>query len=177
MKTAISLTVFARVLILVTCVPASLTHAQSCNPAVVGYIIRDENGRVLSGESLESVYEKLPKTISDANPYLDEISLAADGKTHYWPESVDWPKGDKVASLQFINNKTCTMHLTEATLTYHGKEMRLIFNIDITRSQTDRRPVIDSLPFQEGTFALELNGWSREKDKVIPSDRWNRINN
>jgi hypothetical protein len=67
------------------------------------------------------------------------------------------------------------MRLTEATLTYHNKVMRLIFKIDIARDQLDRRPVIDSPPFQEGAFELDLNGWSRDKDRMIPAQRWKKI--
>lgn len=54
------------------------------------------------------------------------------------------------------------MHLGEATLQYGGKRMRLFFNIDITRNQDDRRPVIDSLPFQTGAFKLEMSGSTRK---------------
>ena len=77
--------------------------------------------------------------------------------------------------MEFANAGTCTMHLTEATLTYRHKRMRLIFNIDITRTQHDRRPVIDSLPFQEGTFELDLSGWSHDGDKLIPAERWKKV--
>ncbi len=153
----------------------SLTHAQSCNPAVVSYIVRDEKGKALTGTALNSVYEQLPKFIGDAQTFIGENSFADDGKTFYWPESVDWPKGTKAPTLQFINSATCTMRLTEATLTYHNKKMRLIFNLEITRAQPDRRPVIDSLPFQEGTFRLDLNGWSPDPKKVIPAERWKRV--
>jgi hypothetical protein len=39
--------------------------------------------------------------------------------------------------------------------------------IDITWAQPDRRPVIDSLPFQEGSFELDLSGWSHDNDPSI----------
>lgn len=158
-----------------TFAPCSLTYAQYCNPAVVSYIVRDEKGKVLTETELKSVHEQLPKLIGDAQTHLGDISFADDGKSYYWRDSVDWPKGEKVPSLEFINNGTCTMHLSEAVLTYHNKNMRLIFNIEITREQHDRRPVIDSLPFQEGTFALDLNGWSHDANKVIPPERWKKV--
>lgn len=152
-----------------------LTHAQSCNPAVVSLIVRDERGNVLSEAELKSISEQLPDSIDDARVNIGEVSFAEDGKTFYWPESVDWGKGKKVPALKFVNNETCTMRLTEVTLTYRNKKMRLIFNIDIARTQPDRRPVIDSLPFQEGTFSLDLNGWPRDEDKMIPSGRWKKV--
>jgi hypothetical protein len=162
-------------LILAPCAPVDPSRAQSCNPAVVNYIVRDEGGKVLSVAELKSVYEQLPKSIGDARLDVGEVSFADDGKSFYWPESVDWEKGKKAPSLQFANAETCTMHLTEATLTYHNKRMRLIFNIDIARKQPDRRPVIDSPPFQEGIFELDLSGWSHGEDKVIPAERWKKV--
>ena len=165
----------AGLLMLVSFAPASLTRAQYCNPAAVGYIVRDENGKVLNGAAVKSIVEQLPKSIGDARVGVGETSLAGDGRTFYWSESADWQKGEKVASLQFFNVETCTMRLTEVTLTYHNKKMRLIFNLAITREQEARRPVIESLPFQEGTFALDLNGWSPDPTRVIASERWKRV--
>ncbi|HWP45448.1 MAG TPA: hypothetical protein VNO14_19570 [Blastocatellia bacterium] len=155
--------------------PGGSIHAQSCNPAVISYIVRDESGNVLSEAELKTVYERLPETIDSARLFTGEVAFADDGMSFYWPESLDWKKGKKVPSLQFINNETCVMSLTEVTITYHDKSMRLIFNINITRTQRDRRPVIDSLPFQEGTFSLDLSGWSHETHKMIPSDRWKKV--
>jgi hypothetical protein len=152
----------------------NIGHAQSCNPAVINYLVRDEKGKVLTETELKSVYEKLPKTIDDADVSSGQVSFADDKGKYYWPESVDWPSGNKQSTLEFANAKTCAMHLTVVTLAYHDKKMRLIFDRDIARGQNDRRLVIDSLPFQEGTFALDLNGWSGEPDTLIPSSRWKK---
>jgi hypothetical protein len=147
---------------------------QSCNPAVVNYIVRDEKGKVLTETEIKTVYEGLPNPIGDASLNAGQVSFADDGKTFYWPESVDWPKGNKQPALEFANAATCTMHLNLVTLTYHEKKMRLIFDLNIDRTQPDRRPVIDSLPFQQGSFALDLNGWSSDGDKLIPANRWHK---
>jgi hypothetical protein len=160
---------------LATCVPGNQIRAQSCNPAVVNYLVRDENGKLLSEAELKSVYEQLPKSIGDGHTYLGEVSFADDGNTFYWPESIEWKNGRKVPSLKFANAATCTMHFPEVTLMHRNKKMRLIFNIDITRTQPDRRPVIDSLPFQEGAFELDLSGWSHDTDKMIPAERWKKV--
>ena len=153
----------------------SPAYAQSCNPAVVNYILRDEKGKVLTETEIKTVYEQLPKAIGDAHLDSGQVSFAEDERTFYWPESVDWQKGRKQPALEFANAATCTMHLTEVTLTYHGKRMRLIFDINIDRSQPDRRLVVDSLPFQEGTFRLDLNGWLGRQDKKIPGQRWKKV--
>lgn len=162
-------------LALATGAPDNSTRAQSCNPAVVNYIVRDESGQVLSAAELKTVYEQLPQAIGAARTYMGEVSFKADGKSYYWPESADWGKGRKVPSLGFANAETCAMPLTEVTLTYHDRKMRLIFNLDVTRTQPDRRQVIDSQPFQTGTFKLDLNGWSRNENEVIPAERWKKV--
>lgn len=159
-------------LVLVICAPSSSAHAQYCNPATVSLIVRDERGKALTEAELKSVAAQLPKSIGDAQIYVGETSFAADGKTFNWPESVAWAQGQKVSSLQFSNSSTCTMQLGEVTLTHHDKKMRLIFNLKIARQQPDRRWVIDSLPFQEGTFVLDLRGWSHSTDEMIPAGRW-----
>jgi len=148
--------------------------AQSCNPAVVDYIVRDEKGKILTETELRVVSAQLPKTIGDANTDVAEVSFAADRQTYYRPESVAYATGKKVPSLEFANAATCTMHLGQVDLSYHGKPMHLIFNLDIARAQPDRRPVIDSLPFQKGTFHLDLAGWPHSEDKLIPARRWKR---
>ena len=150
-------------------------EAQSCNPAVVSYVVRDEKGTVLSETELQTIYANLPKTIGDAGLETGQVSLAEDGQSFYWPESVDWSKGKKQPALEFANARTCTMELSEVTLTYHDRRMHLIFNVKIDRTQPNRRPVVDSLPFQEGTFVLDLKSWSGEPEKVIPARHWKKV--
>jgi len=149
-------------------------RAQSCNPAAVSYIVRDEQGTVVGGEELKTLQQQLPKVVGNADTFVGEVSLASDGVTFYRHESVDWAKGNKVPALDFANAKTCTLDLPSVDLTYHGKKMHLVFNITIDRSQRDRRPVIDSLPFEEGTFVLELTSWPRNEDKMIPATFWKK---
>jgi hypothetical protein len=153
----------------------STSYAQSCNPAVVSYIVRDEKGKVVSQEQLTAISEQLPKKIGDAGVDTTFVSFKPDNVFYYWPEDADSDKGSKVPALLFANAGTCTMHLGEATIAYQEKRMRLMFNIDIDRKQQDRRQVIDSLPFQNGTFKLDLTGWDRSDDKLIPATHWKRV--
>jgi hypothetical protein len=166
---------FIALLVLMTVAPDNLAHAQYCNPAMVSYLVRDENGGVLTEAALKSIREQLPESVGAARVLIGQTSLAEDGRTFHWTESADWTKGLKVPSLNFINNETCAMRFGEVTLTYRSQKMRLIFNLEITRTQPDRRPVVDSLPFQEGTFALDLKGWSHQPDAVIPAERWKKV--
>jgi len=154
--------------------PLTSANAQFCNPAVVDYIVRDGNGTVISGEELKIIHQQLPKTIGNANTEVTEVSFTSDEITYYWPESVDWEKGKKVSSLGFANASTCTLNFPRVELTYQGMKMTLIFDISIARTQDDRRIVIDSLPFQNGTFILDLSGSPRSRDKMIPATHWTK---
>jgi hypothetical protein len=154
---------------------ASTSYAQSCNPASVYYIVRDEKGKVVSQEQLASIYEQLPKQIGDAGVSTSQVSFKPDNVSYYWPEDAEVEKGSKVPALLFANAGTCTMHLGEVTFAHQRKSMRLVFNIDINRTQKDRRQVIDSLPIQNGTFKLDLTSWNRSDDKLIPATHWKRI--
>jgi len=154
--------------------PSASANAQFCNPAAVSYIVRDEQGAVIGGEKLDAIEQQLPKIIGNADTSVDEVSFASDGVSFYRRESVDWEKGKKVPALNFVNAGTCTLNFPEVVLTYHGKKMRLIFNINIDRHQNDRRPVVDSLPFEEGTFVLDLTSLPRDGDKMIPATLWKK---
>ena len=154
--------------------PITSAMAQSCNPAVVDYIVRDETGKILGGEELKTIHQQLPETIGNGATSVSEVSFTSDGVTYYWPESVEWDKGKKVPALEFANAGTCTLNLPQVELSYHGQKMILIFNISIDRSQDDRRPVIDSLPFQSGTYVLDLSGWTRSPELMIPATHWKK---
>ena len=162
-------------LLLLLLLPFASVHAQSCNPASVYYIVRDEKGTVLSKEDLQAMVEQLPKKIGDATVWSTEVSFKPDKQTFYWPESVDFDKGTKVPALGLSNAATCTLHLTEVELKYKGRTMRMIFNIDITRYQKDRRQAIDSLKFQNGVFQLDLTKWTHDEEKLIPATYWNPV--
>lgn len=162
-------------LLLLFLLPLSSSKAQSCNPASVYYIVRNEKGVVLSKTELQTIYDQMPKQIGDATVGVNEVSFTPDRKTYYWPESADWDKGMKVPALLFSNAGTCTLHLTEVSLMYHGRSMRLLFNVDIARHQEDRRQVIESPRFQAGTFRLDLTKWNHAEDKLIPAVHWRRV--
>ena len=148
---------------------------QSCNPAAVSYVVRDEKGSVLNEAELQTIYAQLPEKIGNAGLAAGEVSVAENGENFYWPESVDWPRGRKEPALEFANAATCTMQLSEVTLVYHDRKMHLIFNIEIDRTMPNRRPVVDSLPFQEGTFVLDLKNWTGQRDKIIPAHHWKKL--
>jgi hypothetical protein len=162
-------------MLLISLTIAGGAEPQSCNPAVVSYLVRDEKGSVLNEAELQTVYAQLPKKIGDAGLDAGQVSVAENGENFYWPESVNWSRGRKEAALEFANAATCTMQLSEVTLVYHDRKMHLIFNIEIDRTMPNRRPVVDSLPFQDGTFVLDLKNWAGERDRIIPAHHWKKL--
>lgn len=163
------------ILLLMSLATFRVVEPQSCNPAAVSYVVRDEKGSVLNEAELQTIYAQLPKKIGDAGLEVGEVSVTENGENFYWPESVDWSKGKKEPALEFANAATCTMQLSEVTLIYHERKMHLIFNLEIDRTMPNRRPVVDSLPFQEGTFVLDLKNWAGERDRIIPARYWKRF--
>jgi hypothetical protein len=97
--------------------PLTSVSAQYCNPAVVDYIVRDQNGNVIGADELKTIHQQLPKTVGNADTAVGEVSFTSDGVTYYWPESVDWDKGKKVSTLEFANAGTCTLNLPRVDLT------------------------------------------------------------
>jgi hypothetical protein len=151
-----------------------IAAAQFCNPATVSYLVRDEKGKLLNSSDLKLLVEKLPQTVGNAKVDTGEVSFKDDMQHYYWSDSTEWSSGKKVAALEFVNASTCTMTLPDATLVYRGKKMRLIFDITIERKQDDRRIVIDAPSFRAGTYRLDLKGWSRDPETMIPAKSWKR---
>jgi hypothetical protein len=162
-------------LFILTLVVTKSAFGQACNPAAINYIVRDEKGNILTAADLKIMAEQIPKQIGDAATSVAETSLAPGNLTFYWPEEVDWPKGTIVPTLQFANAAACAMRFSEVTLTHNNNKMRLVFDIEILRFQDDRRPLIDGLPFQKGTFKLDLSGWTHERNRLIQANRWKRL--
>jgi len=167
----------AVLLILVACVATGSIYAQECHPAAVNYIVRDEKGKVLGESELKGVYERTPKLPSEVGSvYLGAAFLAKDRKTFYSPYSEERKSGEEVPVIAFGHSGPCHLKFADSTLEYHGKKMRLFFDIDIpSKEQPVHDMVVDSLPFQEGTFKLDLSGLEHDDHKVMEAGRWKRI--
>jgi len=138
-------------------------RAQKCPYAAAYYVVRGEDGMVLDEAELKTVREQSLNPIGDDNlrMFLGTLSRRADGKYRHGQL-----EGARIPVLDF-HGDGCVVRLAEITLVYRQRRMRLIFDVDLGVSfgQADdfgRRPtliVVESLPFQEGTFRLDLRGW------------------
>jgi hypothetical protein len=119
--------------------------AQSNRPAVIEYVVRDEAGKLLDPARLEAVSTKKGEEMKPGTALL----LHADGTQ----ESVNCLESRIDVGGQPVK-------LSEMTLKYGGKTMRLVFDVTVV----EQKRTIDSLPFRSGTFKLQDNKWI-EADK------------
>jgi hypothetical protein len=164
-------------LVFVACASTGSIYAQECHPAAVNYIVRDEKGKVLGESELNAVYERISKLPSEVgNVYVGTAFLAKDRKTFYSPYSEERKSGEEVPVIAFGHSGPCQLKFADSTLEYHGKKMRLFFDVDIpSKEQPVHDVVIDSLPFQEGTFRLDLSGLEQDDHRVMAAGRWKRV--
>jgi hypothetical protein len=139
-----------------------MTSGQICGPAEIDYIIRDSTGHVIN-----------PATLT-ASGFVNE-------KAEYWKREATKTSFSKsgngkdlieVRSLRYSGRADCKLNLSELTLRLGGKTMHLIFGLSLD-SYNDREHshrVIDSLPFDQGTFKLEPT-----PDANIPASKWKRV--
>ena len=153
--------------------------AQRCADAHLFYIVRGEDGVPLRQSELEVVREQspLPVGMGDIDVSIDALSKTADGS---YVNPREGPT-TAVVSLLHLDDRSdeCLLRLTEFTLVHRQRRMRLIFHRDdspfLPTSRESLSPplqsefqtypnfvVVDSLPFQEGTFELDFEGWLRD---------------
>lgn len=177
--------------------------AQRCPTAGVAYLVRGSDGKLLNTADLTVIVNRFPpvkdppggpgRQTPDRNVTVkvSPFYLNEDGSLPATEESLQRATASPRTALLFTNN-ACEMHFGEVVLTHQEKTMRLIFNIDLGATRNGQyiqrvRPLIDSLPFQEGTFMLdvklealktvsipdELNkDWI---DVVVPAQSWKKV--
>lgn len=165
---------FLLVLILLS---ASNVSAQPGCYGTTNYLIRDEAGKAMTLKELEKVTVsingvpmKLRYDISGKEPTFYEYEFV-----HYYENKIIRDTG----KIPFKNPLSISIQpygfcgkTGDLTLTYRGKRMRLIFDIDEAR-----HAMIDSLPFQSGTFylnsAMEWEDMSKDwKRRLVWNDLW-----
>ena len=155
-------------LILAAFASVNETYGQRCRPAILRYIVRDEKGRNLSEAELQAVHKQMSQPANG----VSTVSFTEDGNlVRDYTEAKD--AKIKLSALYYVDIKTCELNVGEVTLQQAGKTMRLIFNMKISR----RTFVVDSLPFQSGTFELDQKALSKaDPSQVIPAKEWKKIN-
>ena len=153
---------------------AANIFAQPTCSRVLTYLIRNENGQIMTSAETQQL------TIQDINGValkLQKNSPDADGRLPYEYESaVNRYQELRPERFQLFNLTSNPLRLPsdsypivpcsnfgEMTLRYGGKQMKLLF--DIGEFGSVYGAMIDSLPFQEGTFHLRS---TQCKEGAIP---------
>jgi hypothetical protein len=78
------------------------------------------------------------------------------------------PDGGKIKTLYFSSGGLCNFkEPVKRSLTFKGKTMNLVFNMP---TNWDRHFLVDSLPFQPGTFEITL-----QESSFYPRERWKKL--
>lgn len=151
-----------------TYLSANEAYGQSCRPAVLKYIVRDEKGKTLSEAALQAVRNEMAEPKAE----VSMVSLSKGGEVYSEYSAQAKEAKIKLPALTYWDAGSCELDVKEISLQRAGKTMRLIFNMNIYR----RAFAIDSLPFQRGTFELNTKDISEEdSSRVIPAKRWKKI--
>jgi hypothetical protein len=155
------------------CPSTKEAFGQSCRPAVVSYIVRDEKGSVLNETDLGLMSREMTSGWGTR-----KIAFSEDGKSLISEYSEDAKRAVNQVPVLTVSNATkCELWLKEVTLRYGARTMRLVFNLHVYR----RAIAIDSLPFADGTFQLELETeWPNKTEAYqgqshIPAARWKKV--
>jgi hypothetical protein len=140
------------------------------------YLVRDEAGKIMSLKEMEKV-----TVIINGVPLKMRYDIVNREPAYYEYEYVNY-FGQKIirdnGKIPFTNPLSISIQpyndcgkAGDLALSYRGRQMRLIFDIDEARYST-----IDSLPFQSGTFQLNRAMTSGDcgagKSCVVSSANW-----
>jgi len=155
------------------CQSTKEAFGQSCRPAVVSYLVRDEKGKVLNETELGLISKEMTSGWG-----IRKIAFSEDGKSLISEYSEDAKRAVNQIPVLTVSNATkCELWVKEVTLKYGARTMRLVFNLHVYR----RAIAIDSLPFADGTFQLGLEKEWPDKtepyqgDSYIPAVRWKKV--
>ena len=155
-------TLLCLLLISASCIFA---QAQSCRPAELNYIVRDEKGKMMTEADTQKVFAQMPKPAQGVHT----LDVAADGTLVGYSAR---PAASKIAAIYYVDAKTCQLKIDEFTLKHAGRTMRLIFALDLER----RSYTFDSVPFQTGTYRLDqTNLTDTDNNSIIPATRWKKV--
>ena len=155
------LTIFAGALL---CLAPLSVRAQICPGSSLRYVVRDEQGNVIDPSG---VFE--PKRSADIDELKDAskvIKVAGTEKTRV----IEW-------------RGMCNFREpVNESLTLNGKVMNVTFNTPRVSQYATRNFLVDSLPFREGSYEIDLTSEGEENPagawlgKFYPAKGWKKIN-
>jgi hypothetical protein len=143
MAVAATSSFFLLSLLLLEALFVSAALAQSNGPCEIIYLVRNENGEPLDPANLDAI----------VSPKVEEMKTGI-----AWIRNSGETITQNVKCLKSrldIGGRPVT--LSEMTLKYAGRTMRLLFNVRLV----EETRVIDSIAFQDGTFQLNNGKWEK----------------
>jgi hypothetical protein len=159
------------VLILLACAAlARPAAAQHCWPSSLALLVRDEAGTVMHPADLGG-YTYTPERPDSSDQKFTVARLSGDR----WAAAA--PAG--AHALQWHGRGDCRVQLDEVVLRRGDRVMRLRLNVrlDTTADPGPTDYVVDTPPFQEGTWelALPLPPGRTGGAAAVTADRWRRL--
>lgn len=116
-------------------------RSQSHGPCEIIYLVRDEKGELLDPAKLDAIESPKGEEMKSGTCSL---------------RNPDGTYNDKVKCIKSrLDIGGRPVALSEMTLKYQGKTMRLVFNLRLI----EMKRVVQGLPFQEGAFTLDKEKW------------------
>jgi hypothetical protein len=145
------------------------TRAQSCKPTMLIYLVRDEKGKPVPPAAKEISYQ--PK--AQYSDWWDDDGHEYLLTSEEMPQDVKSLKG---RILKLYTGASCFFRQpVTLQIDSKGKTMKLIFKplLDVKAESADY--VVDSLPFQAGTFEIDLTFRKRWPPQFYPASGWQKV--
>lgn len=154
---------------------AVATHsaqAQICPGSHLTYIVRDARGKPINAASKDLRFD--PDNGTQSRKWGISSSEFFEGYEKQVPDSLKKLNG-KMAAL--TTEGMCTFKQpVKLQLIFKGKTMNLVFLVPKLSEYDSRNFLVDSLPFREGTFEIELPvSESDTRSRFYPASGWKKV--
>ncbi|HYW70870.1 MAG TPA: hypothetical protein VE961_07545 [Pyrinomonadaceae bacterium] len=149
---------------------APSARAQSCRPTMLYYLVRDEKGKPVPPADKNISYQTKAKYTGWWDEGYEDVLNSAE-----MPKDVTGLNG-KILKLYTGDGAACFFQKpVTLQIELNGKKMELIFKPlqDLKAKSADY--VVDSLPFQEGTFEIDLTFRKQWPPQFYPATGWQKM--
>ena len=148
-------------------------QGQICPGSTLTYIVRDGKGLAIDAESKYLRNEVTTETGSPSSRWKATGKDFVRSSGMQLPDSVSKLNG-KIAGLE--TSEMCNFKLpVKLQLAMKGKTMSLTFLVPKLGEYDSRDFLVDSLPFQQGTFEIELSASEDHSSRFYAATGWKKV--
>ncbi len=150
---------------------ATGAHGQICAGSHLTYIVRDTKGVAIDASGKHLHYEG-----DSDSPYGRWYSSDRDfirSRTMQVPDEVNKLRG-RIAALE-VSGMCIFKQPVNLQLTFAGKTMNLTFLMPRLGEYDSRDFLVDSLPFRQGAFEMELTVNPDHTSRFYPATNWKKV--